>query len=202
MGEQAGLPILCLEDDRFLRTSLRRLLDAHEVTLFDRVATARASIEARDYAAWLLDVTVVDGTGLELLAWARTNGKHTPALVMTGSEDRQLANQAQALGAEFLYKPFGMAAVEGFIARADAVHRRESSPPVVGAAERLAERHRLPRREHEIVEALMRGIARTRLASELGVSENTMKTYVRRLLERTQHDSLDALLRTMLRGES
>jgi FixJ family two-component response regulator len=197
MTTAQGLAILCLEDDVHVGRTVAAALAQHRVDVIDRVAVARERLAEQQYAAWVLDVRVLDGTGIELLEERRGLGDATPALVMTGLDERWIANRAQELGAQFLYKPFTRAALHLFLTRASTTPRAPAD--VETAAVRLSQRYRLPRREHEIVDALTRGVARTDLASELGVSENTMKTYVRRLLERTMHDSLDDVLRTVLR---
>ena len=167
--------------------------------MVDRVSSSRECIESRKYGAWLLDVLVPDGSGLDVLAWARARGDHTPALVMTGLADRVLANHAQALDAEFLYKPYSQENLEAFLRRAE--QALASRTGMEQAVDRFLETYALPRRERDIVTAVAAGVARTDLATRLGVKENTVKSTVRKLLTRTQHKSLDDLLRTLLRSE-
>jgi len=190
------LPILCLEDDRHIRYMLRRALAGREVDMVDRVAATREAIETKTYGAWLLDVLVPDGSGLDVLGWARRRGDRTPALVMTGLTDRAIANDAQALDAEFLYKPYSRENLDAFLERAER--------PRVGideAVQRFFSSVELPPREQDVVMALAAGVPRAHLAERLGVKENTVKTTVRKLLLRTQQKNLDELLRALLRGE-
>ena len=57
----------------------------------------------------IVDIALPDGTGLELLRWARTHGprlRDLPAIVITGQFDRTFERHAQQLGAlMFLQKP-------------------------------------------------------------------------------------------------
>jgi DNA-binding NarL/FixJ family response regulator len=199
VSNTSTLPILCLEDDRYFSHMLLRGLGEREVELVDRAAISREKIHERAYGAWLLEVNVPDGSGLDVLAWARARGDRTPALVMTGRSDHAAANRAQELGAEFLYKPYPKSCLDAFLLRCDAAHARHAS--IAGAVARLTLRYALPRREQDIVSALARGVARTELAEALDVSENTVKSTVRKLLGRTEHANLDELLRSLLRFE-
>lgn len=205
-AQPSALPILCLEDDAHFGVALKRALAGRDVDLVCRADQSRERMQGTTYAAWLLDVNVPDGSGLEVLAWARARGDDTPALVMTGGDDRSVPNRAQALGAEFLYKPCTKSNIEAFLERSE---QRESSRRELAEAERaslaravtrLAEEFQLPARERDIVEALSRGVARADLAASLDLKENTLKSMVRRLLVRTAHENLDELLRSLLRS--
>jgi DNA-binding NarL/FixJ family response regulator len=195
--ERSRLRLLLLEDDPFMRGALERALADHDVDVVERVATSKEHIAKNAYAAWLLDITVPDGSGLDVLAWARAEGHRTPALVMTGHADHAEINRAQRLGAEFLYKPYSRANLEAFLERVSA--ERAPSRIVVNAAIAFARQHDLTPRETDVLTALARGVARADLPAALGVTENTLKTIVRRLLDRCQRDSLDAVLRDLLK---
>lgn len=191
------VPILCLEDDPHLGYALTRTLAPRRVELVDRVAKAKASILAHYHQAWLLDVSVPDGSGLDVLEWARSRGDATPTLVMTALDDRAVVNRAQELGAEFVFKPYSPASLDAFLLRVEAANA--SNLRLARATEQLVVELDLPRRERDIVRALVRGVARADLARELGVSENTVKTTIRKLLARTGDPDVEALLRALLR---
>lgn len=187
--------LLCLEDDRLVQTALRKVLDDLEISVAGTVAEAKRLVRSRRFDAWLLDVVVPDGSGLELLGWARERGDHTPAIVVTGVLDPGLVNPAQALGAEFLYKPFTTANLRAFLARALASPRAESTR--VNALDDLIAVYELSDREIALVRCVARGLARRDLARALDVSDNTVKTHVRRLLRKTGHRDLAHLYRDL-----
>ena len=64
----------------------------------------------------------------------------------------------------------------------------------------ITSRAGLSERQRDILFLTLRGVARPHLATELGVSENTIKTHVRRLLSKCEASSLEAL-RFRLRAE-
>jgi DNA-binding NarL/FixJ family response regulator len=188
--------VLCLEDDFHMRAALGHALAGYELDLVMTVTEAKERIVRCAYVAWLLDVGVSDGSGLDVLAWARLRGDLTPALVMTGLQERELANSAQILGAEFLYKPYRKAHIDAFLARATS--GIEPLPLPVRNADTFAQQNQLTPREGDVVRAIARGVPRAHLAAELGVAESTVKTLVRRILARTGHDNLDAILCELL----
>lgn len=186
--------LLCLEDDRHVQSALRRALAEYDVMLVDTTAEARTLIRAQRFDAWMLDVIVPDGSGLELLSWARARGDVTPALVITGARDPEPANAAQALGAEFLYKPYTIANLRAFLTRALAPSALDAR---VTAVDDLIAVHQLSDREAALVRCIARGVARTDLAQALGISDNTVKSHIRRLLRKTGHARIAHLYRDL-----
>ncbi len=197
MTSKGRLRLLCLEDDTHMRAALTHALTAHDLDLVETIRTAKQRIASSSYAAWLLDVSVPDGSGLDLLAWARLRGHRTPALVMTGLPDLQLANHAQILGAEFVHKPYGKSHIDSFLARVTLELEVAAHP--VRKAEEFTKENVLTPREGDVIRAIVSGVPRASLASELGIAESTVKTLVRRILKRTGHDNLDQVLRDLLR---
>lgn len=196
----ASRRLLCLEDDPFVQHAVRRALADFDVLVIESIAAARALIANERFSGWLLDINVADGSGLDLLAWARERGDQTPALVMTGLLDREPVNVAQSLGAEFLYKPYSATNLRSFAARSVAA---QSEPdPRAQRVEELIVRASLTKREEAIIRALGRGVERPNLAEALGVSENTVKTLVRRLLLKTKHRDLAHVYRDLVNPTS
>lgn len=188
--------LLCLEDDPLVQRALQRSLPELELRIVDTVAQGKAALATERFDAWFLDVRVPDGSGLDLLEWARARGDTTPALVMTGSADRTPANAAQELGAEFVYKPFSVANLRAFLARCGTA-RTTGAPPPKYSVDAFIHKHKLTPRQSQIVTAMAAGVERPGLAAALGVSENTIKTLVRRMLDRTGHRDLAHLYREL-----
>lgn len=193
------LPVLCLEDDPLVASAVRRAMPAREVDWVRRATECRERMRQRAYGAWVLDSHVPDGSGVDVLAWGRARGDATRALIVTGAAQRDLTNRAQELGAEYLLKPVERSNLHAFLGRCEAQVR--AAPEELGVDAFVA-LYALTERESEIVRAIARGVSRSGLSVELGISENTLKTAVRRLLQRTGHESLDDLLRSLLRGRA
>lgn len=118
-----GKPILCVDDDQYVRSCIKRVLqgagytcacagDAHE---------ARRLLAVHDYAVVLCDIGLPGESGLVLLSeLARLPA--TATVMVTGNDDPYTADRALALGAHgYLTKPF--VPNDLLIAVAGAVHR-------------------------------------------------------------------------------
>lgn len=147
----------------------------------DSVATARRRMFKKPYDGWIFDVWLPDGSGLDLLEEARRDGLRTPALVITGDTDVALANRAQLLGGEIAYKPDVVANVLVFAERVIGL-RAPRGGSRLGRLESKAVGAGISPRELDILRAIRRGLSRTQVAASLGLSENTVKTMLRRLL--------------------
>ncbi len=187
--------VLCLEDDRPMQRAIHRVLVELDLTIVATTAEARSLIRSQRFDAWMLDLVVPDGSGLELLTWARARGDLTPALVITGLFEPAHANSAQVLGAEFLYKPYSVANLRAFFSRALVPSTTDTAR--VGVIDDLIAIHQLSDREVALVRCVARGVARADLAAALEVSDNTVKTHIRRLLKKTGHRDLAHLYRDL-----
>ncbi|MFC3551260.1 response regulator [Lysobacter cavernae] len=111
-----GLPrLLLVEDDptsrAFLSAALRAL--PAEVDAADSLAAATALAQTQDYALWLIDARLPDGSGAELLARLRSRHPHTPALAHTAAHEPAILEALVAAGfAEVLVKPLPATAVQ------------------------------------------------------------------------------------------
>lgn len=73
---------------------------ACEITVFDRLGSARAALEQGDYDVVLLDLTLPDSTGLETLSRLRPTVATAAVIVLTGLNDEAAAVQALREGAQ------------------------------------------------------------------------------------------------------
>ena len=81
------------EDDPDLQDLLRLWLDTaqHSVSAFSSVADFIDALKRERFELLLIDWMLPDGTGAELLAWARRNlGWELPILVLTSRDDEEL----------------------------------------------------------------------------------------------------------------
>jgi DNA-binding response OmpR family regulator len=161
--------LLVAEDDAGLRNVLERgLREAGYVV--DAVANgddAMAYLRAYEYSIGVLDWRMPGATGVEIIAWARRRGIHTPFLVLTAKDAPRDRIAALDEGADdYLIKPFDYGEL---LARLRALLRRPSGERgpllrcgslVVDAATRQAHvgpaNANLTPREFAIVELLIR----------------------------------------------
>ena len=119
--------VLIVEDEEQIAEVLAECLrrEGFEASIRLTVASAMAELEAGPPDLMLLDVTLPDGSGLDLLR--ASNGKRVPTIVLTARADELDRVLGLELGADdYVAKPFSAREV---IARVRAVMRRTSESP-------------------------------------------------------------------------
>ena len=129
----------------------------------------------------LLDVRMSGMGGIEALRRIRASYPEAIILMLSTSEletEVALAFEAGAVG--YVLKTEGQ---ETLVAAIRAAARGELlfSPAVVL---RIAERRKLSKRELDVLTGMSRGLANKEIAIQLGISEHTVKSYVKTLLEK------------------
>lgn len=118
--------LLVVEDNQNLATIIAKLLseNLYSVDTVDTVDKARAALEAVDYDAILLDLSLPDGDGGDILRSLRRAGRATRILVATARADVVQRVETLNDGADdYLVKPFS---IDELLARVRALLRRPS----------------------------------------------------------------------------
>jgi DNA-binding NarL/FixJ family response regulator len=182
---------------RTLRTYLQRVGTVLEAGTVQE--GLRVFEEHTNLAGMLVDVNLPDGLGTDLIREIRRRDPVLPILMLTGSDERGWANEAHALGVEFVFKPIVTESLERFSARA--VARASSGDDSLAAVvSELVSSHGLSPREVQVLTLSLGGTPRVALTDEMGVSDNTVKTTVRHLLRKTTADTLDDLVQYVMRA--
>ncbi len=217
----APVRLLLIEDNARLAGLLAKLLTDHGFVV-DKVATraeAEASLALACYDLVLLDLSLPDGDGAEILRALRQAGKGTLVLVATASGD--LVNRVQTLNAgadDYLVKPF---APDELLARVRALLRRrtETASNLLCCSDIAFETVtrtltiggqpvEIPRREQCVLEALLRrrgGVLRREALEqavysfEADVTPNAIEAAISRLRRRLEAAGASARI-TTLRG--
>jgi DNA-binding NarL/FixJ family response regulator len=140
--------------------------------------------------AAIVDVGLPDGDGLDVVAALRKRSPDMPILVLTGSNEPSTINRAQLLRAEFVVKPFFKDNLARFVQRALAYHSAVDKDALQALATQITAQYKLSQREAHILILSVEGVPRRRLGEVLDVSENTVKTQVRSLLDKLEKKSL------------
>jgi len=104
----ANKRILVVDDEENIGRSLRLILEreGYTVSLAGSIAEAKALPYRAD--AYLLDVKLPDGTGIDLLRWLKANDNRAPVVMISGHGTIADAVEATHAGAfDFLEKPLG-----------------------------------------------------------------------------------------------
>jgi DNA-binding NtrC family response regulator len=113
--------VLLVDDDPEVRFSIRHYLELHgmHVTEADSVPMAKQKFLIGPADAVVLDVSLRDGDGLDLLEHFQSTNADVPVIVLTGQGSIELAVRAIKEGAEqFLTKPVEPAALHTLLVRA------------------------------------------------------------------------------------
>ena len=138
------------------------------------------------------------GLVLELVATVRERWPAVPSVVVCDHVDRELVNGAAALGTPILVNPFGETELRPFLERVIAYERSFAD----AFAERLALSTRiwkLSLREHEILAWHLAGGTREDYLATSGLSEGTLKTYVKRMLKKVGAQNLAEMTQVTFR---
>jgi DNA-binding NtrC family response regulator len=102
------LRVLVVDDDEGVAEVLSDTLGAagHQVEVASSLGSARAHLKAKDFDVLVLDLTLPDGSGLELLRQVKAEGLALEVIVLTGNAEVGTAIEAMKLGAyDYLAKP-------------------------------------------------------------------------------------------------
>jgi DNA-binding NarL/FixJ family response regulator len=111
-GDLEGLTILLVEDDPRAAKWVRIAMEDRgaKVLWATRIDQARMLMERHEPELALLDVSLPDGNGLDLIVELRTREQPCACVVLTGNPESNVARIAAGLGvSEFLAKPVDLA---------------------------------------------------------------------------------------------
>jgi len=190
--------VLIVDDDDLMRAGLIELLGVDpDIAIVGEAATGRQAIDAArslEPDVVLMDVRMPDLDGIEATRAIATTAPRTRVLILTTFEQDDYVFGALRAGASgFLLK---RTRPEDLIAAVHTIANGESllSPSVTRRViDRMAQQptpdyagqtklNDLTPREHDVLEALARGMSNREIAAALVVEESTIRTHVKRIL--------------------
>jgi two-component system, LuxR family, response regulator FixJ len=190
-------PTYIVDDDAQIRASLALLLEVGGITTrgFATGDDFLAALERLEPGCILLDIRLPGSDGLTVLQQLQARGIAWPVIVMTGHGAVATAVNAMKLGAiEFLEKPFRedelRAALDrGVRALRSAQHERSARDEAVARVRSLSAR------EHQMLQALLRGLSNKQIANGAGISIRTVEMHRASLMRKLQARSIaDAVI--------
>ena len=198
------LPIVFIvDDDAGMRASIQGLMKSAGLRS-QCFETAEQFLQEKcsdGPSCLILDVRLPGISGLDFQQQLQSAGLHIPIIFVTGHGNIPMTVKAMKSGAvEFLTKPFHdqdlLMAVQQALVR-DSESRQERAECMV-----LRRRYdTLTQREREVMALVVSGMLNKQIASQLGISEITVKVHRARAMRKMQADSLAALVRMAERLE-
>jgi two-component system response regulator FixJ len=191
--------IFIVDDDLGMRKSLRALLESAKFLVQDYPsAGAFLADHIKTGGCLIVDIRMVEMSGLELQEELLKRAVALPVIVITGHGDVALAVRAMRAGAiDFIEKPFNDEVMLASLHRALDIGKRERN--------RSAEAHRalelisqLTPREMQVLEQLVAGRSNKLAAFELSISPRTIEIHRARIMDKLNARSLSDLVRTSL----
>lgn len=187
--------VLIADDHPMVRAGIRQFLEEDRtITEIGEAASGNETLDRLRAYQWnllLLDINMPDRSGFDILRHVRANYSQTKVLVLSGLPERQYALSALKAGAHG-YLPKECTAGQLLKATHDVLQGRrylsdDFSEILLSNFDRQAEEplHRLlSEREFQIFCKLAAGRTVSSIAKELFISEKTVSTYRKRILEK------------------
>jgi FixJ family two-component response regulator len=196
MGDSPAV-VFVIDDDPSMRGALENLIGSVglDVRLFASPREFLGTDRPDAPACLVLDVRLQGMTGLAFHEQLVNSGVTLPVIFITGHADVPMSVRAMKAGAvEFLTKPFRD--VELLDAINAAIERDRERRQDASALEILQLRYgQLTAREREVMARVAGGLANKQVATELRVSEVTVKVHRGQVMRKMRAQSLPDLVR-------
>jgi two-component system nitrogen regulation response regulator NtrX len=181
----ASKRVLIVDDEENIGRSLRMILEreGYAVNVCRSVAEFRRHPDAQRADAYLLDMKLPDGSGIDLLKVVKQNGAPSPAIMISGHGTIADAVEATRAGAfDFLEKPLSrervLLAVKNAMAHATLRQENERLRELVGGAPRMIGSSPAWVRAVEQASMAARSDARVLLIGESGTGKELLAAHI------------------------
>ncbi|QNM81993.1 response regulator transcription factor [Sphingomonas sabuli] len=183
--------VLLADDHPIIQAAVEAMLRGSDYELISKASSGAEAIEAlarHDPEMLILDVSMPEGSGLDVLRKMRTGGDDRPVVILTASMDQAGFAEALALKVDgVLLKTSDPALLLDCL---DSVRNGEEwiDPQLQAEAEvspEPAERSLLSPRERELVSLVRQSMRNRDIAERLGITEGTVKVYLHSIFEKT-----------------
>jgi len=187
--------VLVADDHSLFRDGLVSLLEAAGHQVVGQVGDGQAAVEAArrlDPELILLDVSMPNLDGLAALRQIKAERPQAKVVMLTVSDDDTLFEALEAGAQGYLLKSLSadefLEILKG-VARGEAALTRKTATRLVDGLAKGKRRteepqHRLTPRESALLELVVSGMSNKAIAQEMSISENTVKYYMKSILQK------------------
>lgn len=176
------ISILLIDDHQVVRDGLRSALIGEGFNVIGEAASkneAFAQIAHKDPHVIIVDLNLPDGSGLEVISWARSVSPTIGIVVLTlNDDDAHLLASLQAGASAYVLKSDPVKEVVAAVLHSFASPNSFSSKGLKAAISRSENGFGLTPRELEILALLPKGKRSSQIAVDLFISEATVKTHL------------------------
>lgn len=186
------ITVLVADDHAVVRIGLKRVLESEsDIRVIGEAQDGAEAIEKADALSpdvVLTDIYMPRSTGLDVITGIKEKHPDIKIIVLTVSQRDEDLLSAIRLGAQgYLLKSANIDEVVSAV-RKCAAGETVLSPSLAGKLvnqfRQVAEKSPLSNREKEVLLLLSSGLSNSEISARLFISENTVRTYLRRLFEK------------------
>src|SRR5207245_8330278 len=185
LRQMASKRVLIVDDEENIGRSLRMILEreGYAVNVCRSVAEFKKHPETQRADAYLFDMKLPDGSGIDLLKAVRQNGAPSPAIMISGHGTIADAVEATRAGAfDFLEKPLGrdrvLLAIKNAMEQANLRRENERLRELVGGSSKMIGSSPAFARAVEQATMAARSDARVLLIGESGTGKELLASHV------------------------
>lgn len=191
--------LLVVEDDPLGVLLIQEVLGSRECVVARSAGAALLALDdGRAWSGAILDIGLPEGldVGLEVLRTIRSHERfrRIPCVALTGQFEREIADRASELGAQYVLKPPTVAKLQDFLERTDRGRQRTQ----VALIDEATSKYGLSRRQAELLGWLLDGRSPKSFCVHAGIEYRTLKDHRRELLAKTGDETLEALVSRIL----
>jgi len=176
------ISVLIIDDHQVVRDGLRHALANEGFNVIGEAGTkgeAFAQIAHKDPHVIVVDLNLPDGSGLEIVSWARQVSPTIGIVVLTlNDDDSHLLASLQSGASAYVLKSAPVKEVLAAVSHSYIAPLSFTGKGLGDALTRKATGFGLTSRELEILSLLPKGKISSRIAAELFISEATVKTHL------------------------
>jgi two-component system, NarL family, nitrate/nitrite response regulator NarL len=182
--------ILIVDDHPMIRSAVSMLLEGSEFSVIASAASASqalAAIGERDPDMVILDIAMPGGSGLEVLRQLRGQGDDRPVIILTAHIDDFRVREAMRLNVDGIVMKDNDPAFLVECLQSVIGGRQWLDPELKERIGGLAERGPEPAlssRERQLVALVALGRRNRQIATELGITEGTVKVYLNAIFDK------------------